>query len=53
MLVGVGGDWTRNPWVDSQVFYHWAEFPYGQMDKWLLANQPCDFYIQSVQTLPG
>jgi len=30
ILVGVRGDRTRNPWVGSRVFYHWAKSPrYG------------------------
>jgi len=27
ILVGVRGDRTRNPWIGSRVFYHWAKTP--------------------------
>jgi len=27
ILVGARGDRTRNPWVSSRVFYHWAKSP--------------------------
>jgi len=26
ILVGVRGDRTRNPWIGSRVFYHWAKW---------------------------
>jgi len=41
ILVGVRGDWTRNPWVGSRVFYHWAKSPHC-----VISLRSCLVYIQ-------
>jgi len=48
---GMKGDQTHNPWVGSQVFYHWAKPPNKQpklysfyIAKWQIFITPYDVW---------